>query len=94
MFVQHDENFNHSCKLLEEQYSGCLGTVFAATCSSDLVQQWFGVLRKPEQTIKATLNVKHPMDLQIPLPDILLRAVATVLTTWSGRCGRTEGFTL
>ena len=48
------------------------------------MQQWFGVLRKPDQTIKATLNVKHPMDLQIPLPDVLLQAVATVLTLGPG----------
>ena len=48
------------------------------------MQQWFGVLRKPDQTIKATLNVKHPMDLQIPLPDLLLQAVATVLTLGPG----------
>ena len=73
IFAQQDEKFNHTCKSLEEQYSGCLGTAFAATCSSDLVQQWFGVLRKPDQTIKATLNVKRPMDLQIPLRDLLLQ---------------------
>ena len=79
ILVQHDQNFSHACKSLEEQYSGCLGTVFAATCSSNEVQQWCGVLRKPEQTIQATLGVKHPMDLQIPLPDLLLSAVATVL---------------
>ena len=84
IFVQQDEKFNHTCKSLEEQYSGCLGTAFAATCSSDLVQQWFGVLRKPDQTIKATLNVKRPMDLQIPLRDLLLQAVATVLTLGPG----------
>ena len=84
ILVQHDQNFNHACKSLEEQYSGCLGTVFAATCSSDKVQQWFGVLRRPEQTIKATLSVKHPMDLQTPLPDLLLQAVATVLKLGPG----------
>ena len=84
ILVQYDENFNHACRPLEEQYSGCLGTVFAATCSSDVVQQCFGVLRKPDQTIKATLNVKHPMDLQIPLPDLLLQAVATVLKLGPG----------
>ena len=84
IFVQKDDKFEYTCKSLEEQYSGCLGTVFAATVSSELVQQWFGVLRKPDQTIKATLNVKHPMDLQIPLPDVLLQAVATVLTLGPG----------
>lgn len=30
------------------------------------------------------MNVKHPMALQIPLPDLLLRAVATVLTLGPG----------
>ena len=84
ILVQHDKNFSHACKSLEEQYSGCLGTVFAATCSSNEVQQWCGVLRKPEQTIQATLGVKHPMDLQIPLPDLLFRAVATVLKLGPG----------
>ena len=84
ILVQHDENFSQACKSLEEQYSGCLGTVFAATCASNEVQQWCGVLRKPEQTIQATLGVKHPMDLQIPLPDLLLRAVATVLKLGPG----------
>ena len=84
ILVQHDKNFSHACKSLEEQYSGCLGTVFAATCASNEVQQWCGVLRKPEQTIQATLGVKHPMDLQIPLPDLLLRAVATVLKLGPG----------
>ena len=77
--IQQDDNFSRACKSLEEQYSCLLGAVFAATCSSDGVQQWFGVLRKPGQTVKATLNVKHLMDLQIPLPDLLLRAIATVL---------------
>ena len=84
ILVQHDQNFSHACKSLGEQYSGCLGTVFAATCSSNEVQQWCGVLRKPEQTIQATLGVKHPMDLQIPLPDLLLQAVATVLKLGPG----------
>ena len=36
------------------------------------------------QTIKATLNVKQPMDLQIPLPDLLLQAVAMVLKLGPG----------
>ena len=84
ILVQHDKNFSQACKSLEEQYSGCLGTVFAATCASNEVQQWCGVLRKPEQTIQATLGVKRPMDLQIPLPDLLLRAVATVLKLGPG----------
>ena len=42
------------------------------------------MLRKPDQSIEATLNVKHPMDLQVPLPDLLLEALATVLKLGPG----------
>ena len=37
------------------------------------------VFTKAGANSQATLNVKHLMDLQIPLPDLLLRAMATVL---------------
>ena len=78
-FHQGSNKFVDQCKSLELKYSSCLGTIFAATTASDEVSKWFGVLRNPAQTVKATLNVRHPMDLNIPLPDFLLRAIATVL---------------
>ena len=81
ILVQHDES------ILASYWSNSIQVVCAQYSRQhvlQILQQWFGVLRKPEQTIKATLNVKHPMDLQIPLPDILLRAVATVLMLGPG----------
>ena len=78
-FHQGNNEFVAQCKSLESKYSSCLGTIFAATSVSDKVLQWFGVLRNPLQTVKATLNIKHPMDVNVPLPDLLLRAIATAL---------------
>ena len=33
----------------------------------------------PLQMVSSTDNIVHPLDLQIPLPDILLRAIAAVV---------------
>ncbi len=41
--------------------------------------QWFGVWRTPEQSVAASELIEHPIDMQIPIPDLLLRAIATVL---------------
>ena len=79
-----DGEFANQCKSLESKHATSLGTIFAATTRSDKVVKWFGILRDPSQTVKATLNVRHPMDLSVPLPDLLLRAIATVLKLGPG----------
>ena len=70
---------DQQCAILEQQYSTLPGTVFRATSSFEKVEKWYGVLRTPIQMASATEPICHPMDLQIPLPDILLRAIATVI---------------
>ena len=70
---------DQQCAILEQQYSTLPGTVFRATCIFEQVQKWYGVLRTPIQMVSATETIAHPLDLQIPLPDILLRAIATVI---------------
>ena len=84
MLAQTGNEFSEKCKKLESDYAVLSGTVFAATTTSDKVSNWFGVLRCPLQTIDATANMKHPMNINIPLPDLLLRAVATVLQLGPG----------
>ena len=70
---------DQQCEILQQQYSTLPGTIFRATCGFDKVEKWYGVLRNPVQMVGATESIFHPLDLQIPLPDILLRAVATVI---------------
>ena len=70
---------DQQCEILQQQYSTLPGTIFRATCDFDKVEKWYGVLRNPVQMVGATESISHPLDLQIPLPDILLRAVATVI---------------
>ena len=84
MLVQTGNQFVEQCKKLESDYAVKLGTLFAATTTSDKVSNWFGVLRRPLQTIEATTKIRHPMDVNIPLPDLLLRAIATVLQLGPG----------
>ena len=38
-----------------------------------------GVYRLPFQTLAATRNLSHPMELHLPVPDLLVRAVVNVL---------------
>ena len=56
------------------------GNMFIRACANNGLAFCVIQIRRSKQT----LNVKHPMDLQIPLPDLLLRAVATVLTLGPG----------
>ncbi|CAE7488572.1 unnamed protein product [Symbiodinium sp. CCMP2592] len=47
----------------------------AATGAEPMV----GVLRRPQQTVLATRCLSHPLELNLPLPDILVKAVVNVL---------------
>ena len=39
----------------------------------------FGVFRSPSQFVDAALTAKHPVDMSFPLPDVLVKALATVI---------------
>ena len=79
VLLDNNGDLEQQCAALEKQFSILPGTVFRATCSFDKVDKWFGVLRNPMQMVSSTDNIVHPLDLQIRLPDILLRAIATVV---------------
>ena len=64
---------------LECDYATLTGTVVKATRKISEVDQWFGIWRTPEQSVQAAEKICHPIDMQIPLPDLLLKAIATVL---------------
>ena len=77
--LEADENLKHRCVELEQQFATMPGTVVRASCRFDRVTKWYGVFRNPIQMVQATKYIEHPLDLQVPLPDILLRAIATVV---------------
>ena len=64
---------------LERDNATLTGTVVRATRKFSEVEQWFGVWRTPEQSVQSAANIHHPIDMQIPLPDLLLKAIAMVL---------------
>lgn len=66
---------------LEEQYAKLPGTVvrhLATDNPGDI--KWYGVHRNHLQAFQATLQLQHPMDMQVPIPDILQEAMFNVLT--------------
>ena len=79
VIMKADDNLKQQCLELEQQFANMPGTVVRASCGFDGVTQWYGVFRDPIQMVQATRYIEHPLDLQIPLPDILIRAVATVI---------------
>ena len=64
---------------LELDNATLTGTVVRAPRKFSEVEQWFGVWRTPEQSVQAAVKICHPIDMQIPLPDLLLKAIAMVL---------------
>ena len=64
---------------LEQVHAIKAGTVVKATKKFSEVEQWFGVWRTPEQSVAAAELIEHPLNMQILIPDLLLRAIATVL---------------
>ena len=64
---------------LERDNATLTGTVVRATRKFSEVEQWFGVWRTPEQSVQSAAKIHHPIDMQIPLPDLLLKAIAMVL---------------
>ena len=64
---------------LELDNATLTGTVVRATQNFSEVEQWFGVCRTPEQSVQAAVKICHPIDMQKPLPDLLLKAIAMVL---------------
>ena len=79
ILLDNKVDLKQQCAALEQRFSILPGTAFRATCSFDKVDKCFGVLRNPMQMVSSTESIVHPLDLQIPLPDILLRAIATVV---------------
>ena len=39
----------------------------------------FGIFRSPCQFVEAALTAKHPIDMSFPLPDVLVKAIVTVI---------------
>ena len=64
---------------LELDNATLTGTVVRATRKFSEVEQWYGVWRTPEQSVQSAAKICHPIDMQIPLPDLLLKAIAMVL---------------
>ena len=54
------------------------GTEFRITDNKS-AKKFFAVYRNPKQFVSAALTCKHPLDYAFPLPDQLLRAVASVV---------------
>ena len=79
--VQHAELNNSFAVALEDQYAILPGTVLRACGKNDDPgKKWYGVHRTHLQAIQAALHLRHPMDMQVPTPDILIRAIFNVLT--------------
>lgn len=69
----------HFCAMLTKDNANKTGTLLKATNKLSEVEQWFGVWRTPEQAVEAVEHIQHCLDMQIPVPDLLLGAIATVL---------------
>ena len=39
----------------------------------------YGIFRSPTQFVEAALTAKHPVDMSFPLPDVLVRALVSVI---------------
>ena len=53
------------------------GTQFLVEENHD--KEVFGVFRSPSQFVDAALTAKHPVDMSFPLPDVLVKALVTVI---------------
>ena len=53
------------------------GTQFLVNENHD--KEVFGVFRSPSQFVDAALTAKHPVDMSFPLPDVLVKALVTVI---------------
>ena len=79
--VSHATLNGEFTKQLEEKFAILPSTIlrYVDTDDSD-DKKWYGVHRTPMQAFQATLWLQHPMDMQVPIPDILLEAIFNVLT--------------
>ena len=72
---------NSFAMALETQYASLPGTIFRSYgTEDDTSKRWYGVHRNHLQAFHATLQLQHPMDMQVPIPVILLQAIFNVLT--------------
>ena len=79
--VQRAQLNNSFAATLEDQYASLPGTVLRSCGKNDDPgKKWDGVHRTHLQAFQAALHLKHPMDMQAPIPDILIRAIFNVLT--------------
>ena len=79
--VQHAELNNSFAVALEKQYASLPGTVLRACGrNDDPGKKRYGVHTTHFQAFQAALHLRHPMDMQVPIPDILIRASFNVLT--------------
>ena len=77
--VQGANDIGQLCKELEKDHATSRGTIVRAVKSFSEVEQWYGVWRTPEQALVAVESIQHPLDMHVPIPDLLLKAVANVL---------------
>ena len=61
----------------DEFNKSCRGTQFLLDENHD--EEVFGVFRSPSQFVDAALTAKHPVDMAFPLPDVLVKALVTVI---------------
>ena len=79
--VSHATLNGEFTKQLEEKFAILPSTILRHVDTDDSDdKKWYGVHRTPMQAFQATLWLQHPMDMQVPIPDILLEAIFNVLT--------------
>ena len=79
--VSQIELNNSFAMALEKRYASLPGTIFRSCgTEDDTSKRWDGVHRNHLQAFHATLQLQHPMDMQVPIPDILLEAIFNALT--------------
>lgn len=69
--VQGANDIGQLCKELEKDHATSTGTIVRAVKSFSEVEQWYGVWRTPEQALVAVESIQHPLDMHVPIPDLL-----------------------
>ena len=79
--VLQSELNNSFARALEEKHATMPGTVLRYVDSDKgKERKWYGVHRTHFQAFQASVQLQHPMDMQVPIPDILLEAIFNVFT--------------
>ena len=65
----------------DEKYASLPGAA-CGSCGIDdeSTKKWYGVHRNHLRAFHATLKLQHPMDMQVPIPDILMETFLNGLT--------------